>query len=349
MEVVGTLTLAFLFLAVAGWVWQAVESRRDVRRNPPPGQMLDVEGRRLHLRSLGQGSPVVVLEAGLGGSSVGWCRVQPEVAKFTRVVSYDRAGMGWSEPASNGRSGAALVEELRMLLRKAGIPPPYVLVGHSFGAYVVELFAASSPNEVAGLVLVDPLPASEWYPLTDRQKARLAKGVRLAGYAAALARFGVARLFLALVMGPRWATRLFMLVVGVCTLAAARINLRAVGGGLRGAERMRAGLEKLPAEAVAQLRALWSRPTYFQAWAQELENLPESAAQVATRKIPREIPLTVMSAGSSSPGRLREHERLAGLSARGRHLMVLGSGHLIQLNAPAIVVEAIRNLIIGEE
>ena len=242
-----------------------------------------------------------------------------------------------------------MVEELRTLLTRAGVEPPYVLVGHSFGAYIVQLFVVCYPNEVAGLVLVDPLPASEWYPLTARQKARLAKGVRLARYAAALARFGVARMFLALVMGPRWATRLFMLVVGVCTLAAARINLRALGGGVRGAERMRAALGKLPAEAVAQLRALWSRPTYFQPWARELENLPESAAQVATTDIAREIPLTVLSAGSASPARLEEHEELAQQSARGRHQVVLGTGHVIQLDAPAIVVEAIRNLINGGE
>jgi pimeloyl-ACP methyl ester carboxylesterase len=122
---------------------------------PAPGLMVLVGEHRLHLHCSGQGGPAVVMDAGLGGTSLDWVRVQPELAKYTRVCTYDRAGYGWSERGPQPRSSRRIAEELRMLLQIAAVPEPYVLVGHSFGGYNVRLFASSYPEVTAGLVLVD--------------------------------------------------------------------------------------------------------------------------------------------------------------------------------------------------
>jgi pimeloyl-ACP methyl ester carboxylesterase len=122
---------------------------------PPPGRLVDVEGRRLHLVCLGQGSPTVVLEAGISDAFAVWARVQPALAKTTRVCSYDRAGIGYSDPGPLPRTSLTIARELHALLVAAGERAPYVLVGHSFGGVNVRTFAAKHPSEVAGLVLVD--------------------------------------------------------------------------------------------------------------------------------------------------------------------------------------------------
>jgi len=149
------LTLA-LFAAVS-IECGAAQNARDVTTNTPqPGVMVDVGGRRLRLHCSGPvGGPTVVLEAGFGNPSSTWGRVQPEVAKFARVCSYDRAGLGGSDPAPTPRTVVALAEDLRALLTNAKVPGPYVLVGHSLGGILARLYASFYPSEVAGMVLVD--------------------------------------------------------------------------------------------------------------------------------------------------------------------------------------------------
>ena len=113
-------------------------------RRPPPASLLR-----------GEGSPVVVFDSGLGSSSLDWARVQPDVAQLTRACVYDRAGYGWSDPGPGPRDSATIVRELEELLGRAGVAPPYVLVGHSFGGFNVRLFASEHPDETAALVLID--------------------------------------------------------------------------------------------------------------------------------------------------------------------------------------------------
>jgi pimeloyl-ACP methyl ester carboxylesterase len=122
---------------------------------PPPGHYVQVGAHRLHLYCRGEGSPAVVFDSGLGGSSLDWSRVQPDVASLTRACVYDRAGYGWSDPGPNPRTSTTLVAELSELLRRGGVSAPYVLVGHSFGGFNVRLFAAEHPEETAALVLID--------------------------------------------------------------------------------------------------------------------------------------------------------------------------------------------------
>jgi pimeloyl-ACP methyl ester carboxylesterase len=138
-----------------GSLYHALASLRDRHEFPPPGRLVEVDGCRLHLQIVGCGLPSVVLESGLGGMSTAWGWIQPEAAKFSSVVSYDRAGLGWSGPDAAPKSAGLAARRLRTLLQNAGILPPYVLVGHSMGGLLVRVFAGLFPDEVAGVVLLD--------------------------------------------------------------------------------------------------------------------------------------------------------------------------------------------------
>src|SRR6266487_4781642 len=143
-------------LAAVGAIYQAIATARDRRAYPPPGQLIDVGGYKLHIFCMGQGSPTVILDHVGAGNSAQWALVQPEIAKTTRVCAYDRAGFGWSDPGPAPRDARQNVQELHMLLTNAQIAPPYVLVGHSFGGDVARLYADQYRDQVAGMVLVDP-------------------------------------------------------------------------------------------------------------------------------------------------------------------------------------------------
>src|SRR6476660_6944784 len=125
-------------------------------RVAPPGKLVDVGGFSLHIHCAGEGSPSIVLDAALGASSVSWCLVQPELAKLSRVCTYDRAGFGWSDGGPMLRTAGRIADELRTLLDRAGVPPPFLPVGHSFGGLVALIFAHRFRSEMVGMVLVDP-------------------------------------------------------------------------------------------------------------------------------------------------------------------------------------------------
>jgi pimeloyl-ACP methyl ester carboxylesterase len=146
----------FLFvLAVIGATYEARSRKRDRRLYQPPGRLIDMGGYKLHLYCSGSGSPTVVLDYGLQGSYLDWRSVQPEVARFTRVCSYDRGGYGWSDPSPKPRTLTAMMEELHALLAAAGEKPPYILVGHSYGGFDVVTYAHQFRDETAAVMLVD--------------------------------------------------------------------------------------------------------------------------------------------------------------------------------------------------
>jgi pimeloyl-ACP methyl ester carboxylesterase len=151
--------IGFCGLIVAGSLigatYQWLATRKDLTANPPPGRLVDIGGQRLHVWCTGAGTPSVILESGLGGSSFDWGFVQPEVAKFTRVCSYDRAGMGYSDPGPSPRTTRRIAYELLLLVDRIGIRGPLVLVGASIGGFTVRLLASERAERVAGLVLVD--------------------------------------------------------------------------------------------------------------------------------------------------------------------------------------------------
>lgn len=144
-----------ILLAIAGMSYEAIAAAGDAKRYPPPGRMVDIGGRRMHILCMGTGGPTVVLEAGLGGTVFDWITVQSKIARFIRVCATDRAGMGWSDPGPMPRTPRAIANDLAALLIAAKIDGPYILVGHSLGGKNVRVFALLHPHDVAGMVLVD--------------------------------------------------------------------------------------------------------------------------------------------------------------------------------------------------
>lgn len=147
--------IGLVILSLLGFAYQSIATQNDRQNFPPPGQLIEVNGRRRHLQCVGSGEPTVILEAGAVGFSTHWAWVQQQVGQRTRVCAYDRAGHGWSEPAPAPRDGMTIARELQALLTEAGIAPPYLLVGHSLGAVTNRIYAAQHPDQVVGLVLVD--------------------------------------------------------------------------------------------------------------------------------------------------------------------------------------------------
>jgi pimeloyl-ACP methyl ester carboxylesterase len=152
----GASLAVLLGLMVIGSMYESRAEAADAKAYPPPGKLVDVGGYRLHIHCTGEGSPTIVIESGWGDMSASWGWVQPEVAKATRICTYDRAGMGWSEASPKPRTAREYAKELHTLLKKANEPGPYVLVGHSMGGYTVRVYAHDYPEEVVGLVFVDP-------------------------------------------------------------------------------------------------------------------------------------------------------------------------------------------------
>ncbi|WP_433516497.1 alpha/beta fold hydrolase [Nonomuraea sp. CA-143628] len=166
--VAGAITAATLGLASA--TYQAWGSARDRRRFPPPGQMVDVSGRRIHLWTAGTDSPTVVLIPALGEPSLDFAPLLPQLSEETTTVIFDRAGLGWSEPIWKPMAQLGAADDLHTALHRAGIVPPYILAGHSMGGFIIRLFAAAYPEEMAGAVFIDSshpsqhkLPGYHWW------------------------------------------------------------------------------------------------------------------------------------------------------------------------------------------
>lgn len=165
--------IVLVVAAVIGLVYENVSSSRARRQYPAPGKLIDMGGYRLHLDCAGEGSPTVVLIYGMSGSYLDWYFVQPQIARFTRVCSYDRPGYGWSDLNSRPRLPGTTADELHTLLEKAGEKPPFILVGHSLGGFDALAYAHRFPQQVAAAVLLDSAHPESTLPFTLRDRIEL--------------------------------------------------------------------------------------------------------------------------------------------------------------------------------
>ena len=322
--------IAFLMLALAGAIYQSMGLAHDARRFPPPGQLVDAGGHRLHVVCRGHGMPTVVLESAIAASSLSWARVLPAVAGFTSVCAYDRAGLAWSDAPIVPRSFARIVDELHTVLTELECAAPCVMVGHSFGVFVCLAYAARHPQQVGALILVDP--PTEWVNL-DRRQMRLLRGaVLLSRLGGLLARLGVVRVCLALLTGGApGAPRHFVKVFGP---TAARTLERLVGE-----------VRKLPSEIHPVVQALWCQPKCFQAMADHMRVLQEATASAAQVGPLGDIPLVVISSGNQPPDVIAAHRALVRLSSHGRVVFASKSGHWVPYDEPELMVDTIREVV----
>ncbi len=327
------IVIAAISLGAAGRLYQRIGAVRDRKRYSAPGKIIETGSHRLHLLEMGEGSPTVIFESGLMSTVLSWRNIQPEIAKTTRAVCYDRAALGWSDAGPGPRDASRITGELHALLERTRIPPPYVLVGHSFGGLTTRLFAARYPDEVAGLVLLDPVVPNEWNPPSERDRKRIQTGAKILRRAAALSHWGLLR-FVAL-----------LLKAGAKTFAEPLIRLLSKGAPREHGTAASPLFWNLPAEERVMAPVFWVQPKFTATIASQLENLPASAAQVSAAENLGRKPVTVISAADTPPQRLAEQIATARLSTNGKHLVATRSSHWIMADEPQLVLQAIRDVL----
>jgi pimeloyl-ACP methyl ester carboxylesterase len=293
--------------------------------------MVDVGGRRLNLFCMGSGSPTVVFEAGGGRAGWDWFQVQPAVAKRTRACIYDRAGMGFSDPISRPATAANAAKDLHFLLKNGHVPGPYVLVGNSYGAMVIQQFALRPKADVAGLVLLDAQHEDE-LPRLDK----LTSGGMSAGFA------GMAEMDRA-------------------CLAAAEAGF--VPGSDMEKQCVLGADEPFGPALAAAATALKRKASFWRANVSETENIYTTSAQQlrAARKPYGDLPLVSLTRGISPylvPGQPPSdtnkaieaankamQDETAALSKRGSNRVVEGAHHAIHLSSPQAVVDAVMQVL----
>lgn len=306
---------------------------------PPPGHLIDVGGWRLHLNCRGEnkeGQPTVILESGLGDFSVEWSLVQPRIASVTRVCSYDRAGDGWSDLGPYPRTLHQIVYELHTLLERANVPPPYVLVGHSYGGWLVQLYASDYLSQVAGVVLVDP---GESDPLRLTADGSAKRSSQLPASRAI----------------PPIKKDTPLRESDVPPVALRQMKAAAVEASRDANPDER---KKLPVEA-QQMRTWTLGRWQHQAAASnpfELEELAALRADHARDRHPLgDMPLIVLTRGMADEKGAdaqrveaehgNDHAALAALSSRGKLVIAERSGHHVQLDQPELVAQAVTEVL----
>jgi len=318
-----------VLLVLAGTVYEWSASRADARRFPQQGRSVDIGGFRLNIDCTGTappGTPTVILESGAGVPALGWKFVQPDVAKFTRVCSYDRAGYGWSDPppATAPRTSLQVARELHALLQNASVPPPYVLVGHSLGGYNIRVYNAQYPGDVAGAVFVDSSHEDQVQNMPPSMKKLMEDQIKSSG----------------------WKMKLMPLALHT---GVVRLMLRSESRQLT-----------WPPDFVEELVYLQCRKGFIETSAAELNSFEESANQTRNSGNFGDKPLIVLTAGKTvdSPSLPKKdmeefqqvwihklQPQLARLSTRGRQVIVSNSDHMIPMEQPQAVVEATREVV----
>ena len=300
-EIPVLLLLAFLFLTLS-----SVAKSEEVSFEPP-GQLIDVNGRDMHINCIGNKSPTIILDSGAGGFSLEWRNIQYSLAQYARVCAYDRAGYGWSEMGPLPRTTERIAHELHTLLENAEIPGPYIIVGHSFGGFTAQYFARYFYDEIAGLVLVDSSHEEQVYRLPENGTDVVRRSLHQDR-----------------------------------SITITRSVLH----------------EHFPEEEAAVAEQLMQRWSAILTWREEMANYALSSRQlrdVHHRPI-LQIPIVVLSRGKrvwpDTPyGDAMEaawkelQNELDDMSGNSTHIIAEKSGHVIHLDEPKLVVDAIHDVL----
>ncbi|MFF2885775.1 alpha/beta fold hydrolase [Paenibacillus sp. NPDC057967] len=292
-------------------LFQTAASRRSLRICKPAGRLVDIGTRKLHAHVTGEGGPTVILEAGMGGCSIGWSLVQEELSRHSTILSYDRAGFGWSPQPMGEPTCEAYVDDLKRLLEALHLKPPYLLVGHSFGGMIVRLFASRYPDDVLGIVLVDAAHECRFLPSRrseSRAKVRHANE-RLYKWGYCLSPLGIPRLL-----------------------------------------KKHVGHNGLPAHLQAAAISAGYRNHAYQAAYEEFLHMEQSALQLeGAPPIYSGTPVLVLTAGKQSEEWKQDQQPLLFLSNKVKQTIVEDSWHSIQIYRPQAVTEAVLELLYIKE
>lgn len=309
-----------IILLVATTLYQAIACWLE-NRNPPPGQLFDVGGYRLHLYVAGEARPTIILDHSLGGIE-GYLLVE-ELAKLARVCIYDRAGYGWSDHSPHPRTSSQIVAELDTLLIQAKIEPPYILVGNSFGSYNVRLYAHRFPEKVIGMVLTDGLHETGMLKMSISLQAL--KLFFISGFVMSTlgSMFGIIRL---------------LKLCGVFEL-------------------LKPELLQFSHDSLNSVKRSFCRSKHWITMSREMLNLDHSARQVSTSSALGTMPIVSIKANSffkpslwtvfiplRGANQLREkmHIKLCNLSTNCLQIQASRSGHFVWIDQPDIIVDAVK-------
>jgi pimeloyl-ACP methyl ester carboxylesterase len=308
--------LVFLaVLAAAGFLYQNISEARDRRFNRMPGKRVSIRDSdrssiSMHIYCTGEGTPAVILDSGLGDSYLSWRKVQPEIAKFAQVCSYDRAGIGYSDSSTRARTSNVIAEELHALLESAGVSPPYILVGHSMGGYDVRVYAGLYRNQVAGVVLVDASHPDQENRFPPELRDMEGSWKREAEFLEYTMPFGIPRLLSLCDEEP-------MERATECNFHTSR-------------------------EGVAELKAFHESAAEAAA-SGTLGDLPLAVLSHDPDKPSADLPADLAKPTNEAWEKMQEE--LAHLSTRGTQTIARNSAHYIQMDRPDLVVEAVHNVV----
>ena len=328
MTLFAPFTICAAALLAGGCLYQYVGALRDRSRLTRDGRWIAIGGgSRLYVLEKGSGSgPTVVFEAGIGATHLNWFRIQHTVSGFARTAAYDRAGLGWSSPCRSARTPANVASELHEMLARAGIEPPYVLVGHSFGGLVVRRFALMYPAEVSSLVLVDPMRCDEWPPVVPARQSEIDRGRQLSAYAIPVALVGLGRLAVA------W----FFRRISRPTTAPGGTG---PASGLTILARVANEVAKMPRPVWPTIAAHWSRPSYYRGIRSHMTAVPDTVREMLDAAPIQGIPVLVLTPAKSTA---LTSDCLRAIGDNTRQVIVPHSAHWIHLDQPELVIDTIR-------
>jgi pimeloyl-ACP methyl ester carboxylesterase len=327
--------LAALFALVAlllltGFLYQCIGGLIDCQRLRTRGRLVDIGNRRrLYLVEKGPRDrhPTVVFESGFGATSLNWAHIQDTLAPHIHTVAYDRCGLGWSSACVSERTPTHVAAELRNLLHTAGVEPPYLLTGHSFGGLVMQRFALDYPEETAGLILLDPMRTDEWPPVNATAHARIARAQRLTRVGTACARLGITRL----------AARSHL--CRSAKLSGFLIHLAGSQGEYLG-RRLDTEIGKMPANVRPSIAAHWSAPRFYRGLLAHLNAVPATVTEMHNVEPIRDTPVVVLTPAGASP-----IDDMRPYGPNSRHIVAENSQHWIHLDEPALVVHTILDFV----
>jgi pimeloyl-ACP methyl ester carboxylesterase len=318
------------FLVLIGCIYQSVGCQRDRHRYAGAGRWVKLsKGVSLYLFEQGSGGPTVIFESGIGATNLNWRHIQAAVSGFTSTASYDRGGLGFSSPCRSARTPGNIAVELHEMLQSANIKPPYIMVGHSFGGLVVRRYTLLYPDEVSGVVLVDPMRCEEWPPLDPSKQSQINLGRKLIRYAVPIAFCGLTRL----------AVRSAFKRAG--KVRAPSGTPQKIGG-RHVIQRIKQEVGKMPREVWPVVAAHWSRPSFYAGMRSHITSIPDTVREMYQAAPIRKIPVRVLTPGKSTP---LSEECLHRIGTNAEQVIANASEHWIHLDEPDLVIQSIRELV----